>query len=165
MKVQSNTDAGPDYSVQIDAEEIRKDLAAKAAAKARKADEHRQECRDYCPSNALELAPGELCQYQRWALEEFAAARAYARALLRLQPRPDLSYTPDDVTDGAVDVRSFMRWLKNRCEDTNDRRHGDYQTSAAHSAYADVLSLLRDEYGVGWPRFDDLGGVLEEDLP
>lgn len=151
---------GPNYDAEIDAAELRQDLAARAAKHAEKATEYRRDGREWEESGGWwGRPPGQLSQYARWELEEMAAADAYGHALAKLQPADRFRNRHRYVEDGQVKVREFMRMLHTNVEETNDRRHGDYQASARHSAYAKVLSLLRNEYGVGWPRLDDLGGT------
>lgn len=158
---------GPNYDAEIDAAELRQDLAARAAKHSEKAAEHRRDDREWEEAGGWwDRPPGQLSQYARWALEEMAAARAYARALAKLQPVDRFRSRHRYVEDGQVRVREFMRFLQTNADETNGRRHGDYQARKAHHAYSQVLSLLRDEYGVGWPRLDDLGGApIPEDQP
>lgn len=142
----------PDYSVHVEADELLADLAEKAAQSAREHAYHARCWRD-----------DDWWQYRQWMQEERKKMTAYATAIAMLQPErycytvPRGEFVADDRT---VNVREFMRATSSLGDDAHDR-----DSRPAESAYARVLSLLRDEYGVGWPRFDDLGGVLEADLP
>lgn len=155
-----NTDqSAPNYDVTIDADELLADLAADAAVYGRQYEDHRRTWQD-----SFDYAtPFYDAKY--WMLEVVGGRRAYAETLTRLQADGRFR-----APDGTVRVRALLRWLGRRSEQTNEARNGDYtdtrQASEAHSAFTAVASTVREEYGVGWPRLDDLGGSpLECDLP
>lgn len=153
----TKTDA-PNYNVEIAADELLSDLATKAAEYGEEYEEKRQWWTGSFDDRR------EWLDAKYWMLEARGGQRAYSEALAKLQPggrcRND---------DGTVDVRNFMRYLSRAADDCHDRSSGGYQNTRqadeGETANAKMLSLLRDEYGVGWPRFDDLGGVLDEDMP
>lgn len=145
----------PDYSVDIRAGELIADLAEEAAS-------HDEEYAYHAECNRED----DWWQYQQWMLEEKAAMRAYATAIAMLQPESHGATVPrgEFVEDGLVKVREFMREISRLGDEAHDR--DSVQADSAESVYACVTSLLRNEYGIGWPRLDDLGGnPLEEDLP
>ena len=143
----------PDYSVRVEADELLADLAEKAAQSARDHAYHARCWRD-----------DDWWQYREWMQEERKKMTAYARAIAMLQPERHSHTVPRGefvAEDGTVNVREFMRAASRLGDDAHDRG-----SRPAESAYAKVDSLLRNEYGIGWPRLDDLGGnPLEEDLP
>lgn len=155
--------AGPDYEVEVDADELIADLVEMSQDYAEKHDKHRRQYRESLDT----FNPWHDARY--WTLEALGGLRATSEAIASLQPE---AHSPLITTyrndDGTVDVRALMQWLDQQSTETNERRNGPYsktrQASEAHSAIASVISLLRDDYGVGWPRFDDLGGELECDL-
>jgi len=149
---------GPDYDAEIDADELLVDLAAAAADYGKDFEEKRQWWREsWHHVNRFDEA-------KYWMLEAAGGRRAYSNTIAELQPGGRFR-----AGDGSVRVRELLRWLSSRSEETNEARQGDYtntrQSSEAHSAYCSIISTLRDDYGIGWPRFDDLGGELECDLP
>ena len=154
-----NEQSAPNYDVEIDADALLADLAEHAAEYGQQYEDHRRTWED-----SFDYAtPFYDAKY--WMLEAVGGRRAYADTLARLQADGRFR-----ARDGTVRVRALLRWLGERSEQTNEARNGDYtdtrQASEAHSAYASIISTLRDEYGVGWPRLDDLGGSpLECDLP
>jgi hypothetical protein len=142
----------PNYSVEIDAADLREDLAEKAASAARK--------HAYCARSYRE---DDWCGYRQWMQEHRRKMRAYATAIAMLQPGRYNVLVPRGafVGDETVNLREYMREISRLGDEAHDR--GDRE---AESAYAKVNSLLRNEYDVGWPRLDELGGnPLEEDLP
>jgi len=154
----------PDYDIAIDADELLADLAADAAAHGRDYQEKRGWWDDSLGTHS------EFHEARIWMLEARGAQRAYAKTIASLQPEHH-SLTVDTyrTDDGAVDVRGLMRWLSEQADAAHERAGavGERpQADAAETAYARILSTLRDDYGVGWPRLDDLGGnPLECDLP
>ena len=159
--------AGPNYDLEIDADELAADIAALSARRARKAAEYNRDARNEPVS--LDREPGQLTQYQRWAIKEEAARMAFANVIAMLQPADKYGPNSRYVDDGLVKVRALLRELSRRGSETNERRNGydinSQQAGEEHSAYAKVISLIREDYAVGWPRFDDIGGRLQEDLP
>lgn len=167
MSKSQQTD-GPNYDVQIDADDLLETLAERAAEHARKMYKHRRDHREY--DMWWEREPGQLSQYMLWELEELGALRSYSLTITHLQPEASHSWRCEYRNDdGTVDVRGLMQWLERESERAHEDSYGPHsetrQADAAETAFAKILSLLRDEYGVGWPRFDELGGVLEGDLP
>jgi len=162
---QSNVgiDGGPNYDTEIDADELVSDLVEMSTEYARDVVEKRRWQRQ-----APLHDPYHDARY--WELEALGGRCQTAEVIATLQPEntliPSRNYRNED---GTVDVRGLMRWLSKVSEWTNEDRNGPYQetrqASEAHSAVSDIISMLRDDYGVGWPRFDDLGGRLECDLP
>jgi hypothetical protein len=149
----------PDYSVEIEADELLSDIANMAAGYGTEYEENRR--------SAEELAP--FPEARRWMLEARGGQRALSDVVAALQPENHGVGLPTfRRQDDTVDVRELMKWLSRESDATNDRRNTsryNHQASEAHSAYCKVTSLLRDDYGVGWPRIDELGGVMECDLP
>lgn len=143
----------PNYEVVIDVDELLADLAKKAASSAREHAYHARHWRD-----------DDWWQYRQWMQEERKTMKAYATAIAMLQPESHGVTVPRGefvADDGTVNVRKFMREISRLGDDAHDR-----DAREAESAYAKVNSLLRNEYDIGWPRLDDLGGIpLEEDLP
>lgn len=150
----------PNYDVRIEASELIEDIAAKAETHGERLAEYRRYDRE--EGVIFGRPAGQLSQYQRWALEEKKTVRAYGTAIAMLQPEShDVSVPSGEfVEDGVVNVREYLREISRLGDRAHDRGARD-----AESAYAQVASLVRDEYGVGWPRIDDLGGVVEADLP
>ena len=150
---------GPDYDVGIGADELLADFAEDAAQYGEKFEYAREKWQE-----SLNYAePFHDARF--WMLEAIGGRRAYSKTIAKLQPGG--RFRNDDDT---VNVRGLLRWLSNRSEETNEARHGDYAktrgSSEAHSAYSSIISTVRSDYGVGWPRLDDLGGTaLECDLP
>jgi len=147
------------------ADELIADLVADAVAYAEKYEEKREWWQE-----SLDAAD-EFHDARYWMMEARGGQRAYSEAIAALQPENHNvlvdSYRNDDDT---VDVRAFMAWLSDAASSAHDRsRDGmnrNPQADEAESAYTSILSLLRDDYGVGWPRLDDVGGnPLECDLP
>ncbi|MGQ3723495.1 hypothetical protein [Natrialba aegyptia] len=164
MSTKSTPTDGPDYDVQIDADELLADLAMIAAEYAADYAEKDRWWRD-----SLETFE-EHTEARYWSLEAMGGRIAVAEAMRKLHAETKYGSTGRfHNADGTVAVREFMAWLSQRADDAHERSHGPYtetrQADEAETAYAKIISLLRDEYDVGWPRFDDLGGVLECDLP
>lgn len=155
----------PNYDVVIDADELLADLADRAAEYAEDYAE-----KDRWWRESLDYAT-EHTEARYWALEALGGRTAYARVIATLQPENNLPALHCFLEkDGTVAVRDLMSWLSNRQQAAHDDAHGPYtetrQASEAASAYAKILSLIRDDYGVGWPRLDDVSGTpLESDLP
>ena len=154
------TDDTPDYSVEIDAQDLREDIAEKAADRAEK----------HAYDQKLMRDDPWWDEPRYWALEEWGAMKAYAECLALLQPENALLAQDSLVNDdGTVQVREFMRVVSHWSDEAHENSYGPYtetrQADKAETAYARVLSLVRDDYGIGWPRIDDLGGVVEADLP
>lgn len=151
--------SGPNYDVEIDADRLLADLADDAASYGEEYERHRETWQDSFD------APTPFYDAKYWMLEAVGGRRAYSNTMAKLQPSGRFRNA-----DGTVDVRALFRWLKKRSTQTNEARNGDYtktrQSSEAHSAYSSIISTLRDDYGVGWPRLDDVSGTpLESDLP
>ncbi len=163
----STTQDAPNYDAEIDADELLADLAERAGEHYERMNERQRHHRELHP--VLDIPePGKLTREQLDALEERGALRAYSDAIAMIQPESEhwRNYREGD----DVDVRGFMKELSRLSDREDDARHDqpyqkNRQAQGAHSAYAKILSLLRSDYGVGHPRFDDIGGVLEEDLP
>lgn len=154
----------PDYDIDIDAADLLADLATDAAAHGRDYEEKRGWWDDSLGTHS------EFYNARIWMLEARGAQRAYAKAIASLQPEQhSLGVDTYRTADGTVDVGGLMRWLRREAEAAHDRAGAvgeNPQADAAETAYAQILSTLRDDYGVGWPRLDDLGGnPLECDLP
>jgi len=162
------TSAGPNYDVEIDAQELATDVAELSARRARKAAEYNRDARE--EPVPLDHEYGELTEYQRWALVEESAMWAFADVIAMLQPADKSGPNTRYVDDGSVKVRDLLRALSRRSTEANERRNG-YDTSSkqareAHHAYSKVISLIRNDYAVGWPRLDDIGGTpIPEDKP
>lgn len=159
------TQQGPDYDVEIDADELLADLVELSQKYAREYAEHDRMWRESLDT----FEPFHDAKY--WALEDLGGRDAIAQAILGLQPAGDAYFAGRyRREDGTVDVREFMRWLSQRAEYAHEDSYGPYtetrQASESETAYVKVISLLRDDYGVGWPRLDDVGGnPLEADMP
>lgn len=151
-----------DYTVRVEADELLVDIAEKAANHGKRMAEYRRY--DIEEGFVPGRPPGQLSWYARQALEEKKAVRAYGTAIAMLQPGWHDARVPSGefvAGDGTVNVREYMREISRLGDAAHDRGARE-----AESAYAKVTSLLRNEYGVGWPRLDDLGGnPLQEDLP
>jgi hypothetical protein len=148
----------PNYDVEVDADELLADLAKRAADYAHDHDEKRRWWRE-----SFDMV-SEFHDARYWMLEALGGRRAYQYAMVELQPGG--RYRNDD---GTVDVRGFMSWLSDLSEEAHEAARGDYTTTReadeAETAYVKMQSVLRDDYDVGWPRFDEVGGVRERDLP
>jgi len=149
----------PDYSKTIDADKLLRHFADHAADYAHSHDENRQRWVD---SHDM-LTPFH--EAKLWMLEDLGGRRAFQQSMITLQA--DGRFRNDN---GTVDLRAFMNWLSERADEAHERSFGSYedtrQADEAETAYTRMLSILRDDYGVGWPRMDDIGGnALEEDLP
>lgn len=154
------TDGGqPNYDHEIAAADVLNAFAADAADYAHDHDEKRRRWRE-----SFDMA-SEFHDARYWMLEALGGRRAYHDAMIELQSGGRFRNE-----DGTVKLRGFMAWLSDRAESAHERSHGDYtetrQADEAETAYTEMLSTLRDEFGVGWPRLDDLGGnPLECDMP
>lgn len=148
----------PDYSRAIDADKLLRRFAAHAADYAYDHDEKRQWYQE-----SLDMLTAHH-DARLWMLEALGGRRAFREAMVTLQPGG--RFRNDDDT---VAVRSFMAWLSERAEVAHKRSYGPYaetrQADEAETAYTRMLSILRDDFGVGWPRMDEVGGVKEGDLP
>lgn len=152
------TGDGPNYDLRIKADELLADLAEGAASYGEDYEEKRSWWRE-----SPTYDPFTEARY--WMLEARGGQRAYSMTIPTIQPGGRFRNG-----DGTVDVRGLMRWLSNRADSAHDDSHGPYtetrQADEAETAFASILSLLRDDYGVGWPRLDDVGGTPREcDLP
>lgn len=162
MSTKSNTDA-PNYDVEVQADDLITDLAERATEYATDYEKKRRWWLDSPPHD-------EFVEARDWMQEARGGQRAVGEAIAALQPE-NHSVLPRCYrnADGTVDVRGFMAWLSRQADRAHEASSGPHgQTRHAdesETAFAKMLSLLRDEYDVGFPRFDDLGGVLEEDLP
>lgn len=154
------TDGGqPKYDLEIAAADVLNAFAADAADYAHDHDEKRQLWRDSCDM------PSEFHEARYWMLEALGGRRAYHNAMIELQPGG--KFRNEDET---VALREFMAWISERAEAAHQRAYGGYtetrQADEAETAYTQMLSTLRDEFGVGWPRLDDTGGnPLDCDMP
>lgn len=162
----SDRDAGgqqpPNYDVEIDADELLADLADIAAEYGEDYEEKR---RWWTESPVYD----EFHEARFWMLEARGGQRALSHAIAALQPENNcITVGCYREADGTVDVRGFMSWLSEEADAAHERRGSSSpsrQASEAESAYNKALRLLREDYGVGWPRLDDLGGIKEEDRP
>jgi len=169
MSQATNHDGAPNYEVEIDAAELREDLAELSAKHAKRAEEYRRWDREhfeYALPDQLP-PPGDLTEFGYDALEQSGRVRAFGDAIAKLQPAGRTRYLNDD---GTVRVREFMRWLKRRGDAAHEDRYGPWKetrgASGAESAYAKALSVIRNEYGVGWPRLDEVSATaIPEDEP
>lgn len=159
----STTRDKPNYDVEIAADELLSDLAALAAEYGEQYEEYRRWWQGSLDHHT------EFTDARYWMLEQAGGQEALSKTIATLQPEsnPRVNFRNDD---GSVDVRGLMRWLSERGDRAHERSYGDYtktrQADEAETAYASVLSQLRDDYGVGWPRLSDVSGTpLEEDLP
>lgn len=151
--------AAPDYGIEIDADELLAELADDAAAYGEKYEEKRRWW-----TESLDT-PTEFRDARYWMLEARGGQRAYSEAIAELQPGGRYRNA-----DGTVDVRGYLRWLSQLASDAHERSHGSYtktrQPDEAETAYVSVISTIRNEFGVGWPRLDDVGGnPIPEDQP
>jgi hypothetical protein len=159
----SDTEA-PDYDVDIDADELLENLVTEAVEYAEDYEEKRRWW-----TESLETAQ-ECHEARRWMQQARGGQRAYSETIAALHPENHCplvdSYRNDD---GSVDVRGLLRWLSNCAESAHERRgtlNRNPQAGEAEHAYTRIISTLREEYGIGWPRLDDVGGnPLECDLP
>jgi len=155
----SQTERPPDYDRTIDAAELLADLADLSQYYADEYVEKRQWWNDYIGrSNDFEEA-------RWWMLEALGGRQAITDAMVQIHPDGECRNN-----DGTVALRAFMRYVTDQADRAHDRAHGAYsdtrRADEAETAYAKVLTLLRDDYGVGWPRVDDIGGnALSQDLP
>ncbi len=158
------TDDTPTYDIRIDADELLADLVAMAQDAAENRDEKREWYRDEL-ERGFDIHP----QYDYWVREQTGLLTALGRAIAALQPEQhDVLVDGVREDDGTVDVRAYMRWLSNEADSAHEvveERRDAPRASNMETGYSRVISLLRDDYGVGWPRIDDLGGVVEADLP
>ena len=150
---------GPNYDVEITADELLTELADLAREYAADHDEKRQWWRE-----SFDMV-SEFTEARYWMLEALGGRRAVADAMVQIQRGGE-----SRNTDGTVNVRAFMRYCSDQADRAHERSYGDYtetrQADEAETAYCRILSLIRDDYGVGWPRLDDLGGnPLKCDLP
>lgn len=155
--------SGPDYDVTVEANELLEDLAKRAAEYGENYEENRQWWRE-------SPAYDEWHEARYWMQEARGGQRAYSEAIAAIQPGETWRAGRFRNDDGTVDVRAFMAWLSDAASEAHERSHGDYtetrQADERETALVAVLSLLRDDYGVGWPRLDDIGGnPVEADLP
>jgi hypothetical protein len=164
MSSQTQSDA-PDYDVKIDADELLTRLVVDSANYGEQYEEKRQwwsESLDHCD---------EWHEARYWMQEARGGQRAYSEAIAALQPEAHaLLVDCYRNNDGTVDVRGYMAWLSKRATEAHERSGSvpgrNPQADEAESAYTSILSTIRDGYGVGWPRLDDVGGnPLECDLP
>lgn len=150
--------SAPDYDVEIEADDLLRDLAERAARYGKQYEEHRDSWRRSWDWQI------HFHEARCWMLEDAGGRRAYSEVIGAIQPGG--RFRNDD---GTVDVRGLMAWISTRSDEAHKDARGDYtgtrQADEAESAFAKILPVLRDDYGVGWPRFNDLGGVLERDLP
>jgi hypothetical protein len=150
---------GPNYDVDIDADDLLAYLAEMSRHYAEDYVEKRQWWSDY-----VGKADGfEEARY--WMLEALGGRKAVTDAMAQIQPGGQCRND-----DGTVAVRAFIRYLTDEGDHAHERSYGPYnetrQADEAETAYAKIISMVRDEYGVGWPRLDDLcGNPLECDLP
>jgi len=155
----------PDYDVRIEADELLEDLMEMAQDAAETRDFHRQ-----CWREELERGYDIDHTWERSTRAQTGFLTALGRAIAALQPENhDMLVSCFRDADGTVDVRGYLRWLKTEAdryhEIVNDRP-GAPRASKMESGFSRVISLVRNDYGVGWPRLDDLGGnALECDLP
>ena len=154
-------DDRPNYDVDVLAADLIADLVEKSAEHAKRQEEYRR----YSREDPFWNEP------LYWALEQLGAQRAYGRAIAVIQPENHMIPSYSFVDDGGfVKVREYMAWLSRQAKREHEDSYGPYtetrQADFAESAYAKVLSLIRNDYGVGWPRLDEVGGnPLPEDLP
>lgn len=155
---------GPDYDVEIDADELLETLAEDAAHYGEDYEEKRRWWFDSFEAVA------DFPEARIWMLEARAAQEAYSEVLAALQPE-SRSYKCFREEDGSVDVRGLMSWVSEKGDQAHERRNQrskhalSAQASKAESAYSSILSTLRDDFGVGWPRLDVGGNPIPEDQP
>lgn len=154
----------PDYDVEIDADELLTDIAEMAAEYGEDYEEKRRWWMESPPHDEFVAARG-------WMQEAAGGQLALSHVVAALQPENhSLMVDCHRREDGTVNVRELMAWLSEQADAAHERSgnslNPNRQANEAETAYVSVLSLLRDDYGVGWPRLDDVGGnPLEEDLP
>jgi len=159
------SDDSPDYDVHIDADELLADLVEQAQDYAEDHTEKREWWHDSFDSAT------EWTEARYWMLEALGGLEATDQAIAALQPGAHTIHAPNCRNDdGTVDVRAFLRWLGDESDAAHERSYGDYtetrQADEAETAYCRIMSTVRDDYRVGWPRLDDVGGnPLEADLP
>ena len=159
----SHEDA-PNYDVEIEASDLLVDLADGAAKYGQKHEEYREMWME-----SLDTFE-EFYDARYWMLEAVGGRRAYSNAIAVLQPGETWRAGRYLNDDGTVDVRGYMKWLSQQSSEAHEASHGPFtetrQADEAASAFARILSTLRDDYGIGWPRLDDLGGnPLPVDMP
>jgi len=156
----SKADAGgPNYEVEIDADELLARLADDAASYGADYEEKRQWWRESLTYS------DEWTEARYWMFEARGGQRALSETLAKLQPGGEFRND-----DGTVAVRGLLRWLSRRADSAHDRSHGPYtetrHADEAETAFASAISTVRNEWPVGWPRLDDIGGnPIQEDLP
>lgn len=153
----------PNYEVEIQADELLSDLAEMAAEYARDVVENREWWEESPVYDRFDQA-------RYWELEAIGGRRAISQTMRKLHPETKYGTRgPYLNDDGTVDVRGLLEWLSKAADDAHERRRGSYeetrQPAEAESAYVSVISLIRDGYGVGWARIDEIGRVVEADLP
>jgi|GEM_PF-4782486 len=159
------TDDSPDYDVRIDADELLADLVEQAQDYAEDHSEKREWWHDSFDTTA------EWTEARYWMQEALGGRKATSEAIAALQPEAHTIHAPNCRNDdGTVDVRAFLRWLSEEADAEHERSYGDYtetrQADEAETAYCRIMSTVRNDYGVGWPRLDDVGGTpLEADMP
>jgi hypothetical protein len=162
----SSTDHdAPDYDVRIEADELLADLVEMAQDAAETRDFHREVWRE-----ELERGYDIDHAWERNVRAQTGFLTALGRAIAALQPENhDMWVSCFRNSDGTVDVRGYLRWLSAEADRSNEvvNECGDApRANKMESGFCRVMSLVRDDYGVGWPRLDDLGGnPLECDLP
>lgn len=154
----------PNYDLEIDADDLLESLAALAADYA---SDHAE--KDCWWRESLDMAT-EHTEARYWALEALGGRHAVAATMVELQGQTKHGRAGRyRNADGTVDVRGFMASVSRLGDEAHERAQGPYaetrQADEAETAYSKVLSLLRDEYGVGWPRMGEHGNPLECDLP
>lgn len=150
-------DDTPNYGIDVQADELLAELAERADDYGRNYEEKRRWW-----TESLEYHQ-EHTEARYWMHEARGGQRALADVISQLHPGGRFRNA-----DGTVDVRGLMRWVNDRADAAHDRSHGPYtetrHADEAETAYVSVLSLLRDDYGVGWPRLDEHGNALAEDM-
>ena len=159
------SDSAPDYDVRIDADELLADLVEQAQDYAEDHSEKRGWWHDSFDTTRA------WTEARYWMQEALGGRKATAEAIAALQPETNTIHAPNCRNDdGTVDVHAFLRWLGDESDAAHERSYGDYtetrQADEAETAYCRIMSTVRDDYGVRWPRLDDVGGnPLEADLP
>lgn len=106
----------------------------------------------------------EFLDAKYWMMEALGARRATAWAIAELQPGGRFR-----DTDGTVDLQGYMTWLERASEEAHQRSKGPYQKTRqadeAESAYAAVLSLLRNDYGFCLSLAGEITRTMEADMP
>jgi len=160
-----NESDAPDYDVEIDADELLAELVEQAQQYAEDYEEKRQWW--YESLDGLD----EWLEARHWMEEARGGLEATGEAIAALQPESHSIHVQNcRDEDGTVDVREFLSWLSDESSAAHNRSYGPYtetrHADEAESAYVSVISTVRDDYGVGRPRLDDLGGTpLECDMP